>query len=266
MTYEIHPLAELIPPMTGVEFAELRASIKTRGYLDDEPVILYEGKILDGRHRERAARELGVTPLTKQYEGDDPIGYVLAKNLDRRHLTTGQRSASALKLLDYEKAEARERQGTRTDLDPTSGATDHKVDEEASKAASRAGGKFGVSRSSVERARTVAEERPDLLEKVEAGEMTVNAAFNEAKGKEPERKPIDLTNEHNRRRAEKQLERLWSLLSALDGARIGLETFDVGRALAIASAEDVNDMDRMLGASAKAFSRLRSEIKQQKGL
>lgn len=182
MTYEIHPLAELIPPMADVEFAELRASIKTRGYLDDEPVVIYEGKILDGRHRERAARELGITPLVKQYEGEDPTGYVLAKNLDRRHLTTGQRSAAALKLLDYEKEQARERQGERTDL--TSPTTEGKVpDRHETEATAKAGAKLGVSRSSVERVRTVAENRPDLLKKVEAGEITVNAAVEETTGK-----------------------------------------------------------------------------------
>ena len=49
----IHPLADLIPPMSASEFAELRASIQTDGLR--VPITLHsDGRILDGRHRSRA--------------------------------------------------------------------------------------------------------------------------------------------------------------------------------------------------------------------
>jgi ParB-like chromosome segregation protein Spo0J len=278
-TFEVHPLAELIPPMTEQEYADLKAGIERKGFLPDEPVVLYGGKILDGRHRYKVCGEIGIEPPTRVFEGDEDSAkeYVISKNLDRRHLTTGQRSACALNLLDYEKAEAKERQGARTDLaEPpaTSPTTEGKEDRHTSEATAKAGEKFGVSRSSVERARKVAEERPDLHDKVKSGEISVAAAFEQTTGKRIKTgeaitapsKPLDLSKERNRQRADKQLERLWKLLAALDGARMGLETFDVGHALAAASDEDAEEMVQMITDCGKAFRDLRTDIKTLKGL
>jgi hypothetical protein len=263
LAYEIHPLAELIPAMSDQDFAELKTDIERNGLR--QPITLYEAKILDGRHRQAACSELGIEPAYVQYEGEDPASYVISLNLYRRHLTTGQRSAAALKLLDYEKEQAKARQGTRTDLQPTSAPTGAKVDEHDTKATAKAGEKFGVSRSTVERARRVAKERPDLMEKVEAGDVTVNDAFNQATGRPKRERQFDLTKENNQRRATKQRERLWKLLAALEGARIGLETFDLLPALALATAEEVEEMDRTLADCGKAFRKLRTDIQSEKG-
>jgi ParB-like nuclease family protein len=100
--YEIHPLANLLPPMTDEEFNDLVADIKKNGLI--EPITIYEDKILEGRHRYKACEKLGgmkyfSTPHT--YRGDDPLGYVMAKNVHRRHLTPKQRReviAAALKM------------------------------------------------------------------------------------------------------------------------------------------------------------------------
>jgi hypothetical protein len=48
-----------------------------------EPIWLFEGKILDGRNRYRAARVAGVPCPTRFYEGDDPLGFVISLNLAR---------------------------------------------------------------------------------------------------------------------------------------------------------------------------------------
>lgn len=63
-----------------------------------EPVWLFEGKILDGRNRYRAASAMGVQFETRQYEGTDAVGFVISLNLYRRHLTESQRAAVAAKL------------------------------------------------------------------------------------------------------------------------------------------------------------------------
>ena len=89
---EAHPLAELFPPMSAEEFEGLKNSIRTRGYDKSEPVVTYEGQILDGRHRFRACLDLGLEAPTAAFSEPDPLLFVISKNLSRRHLDESQRA------------------------------------------------------------------------------------------------------------------------------------------------------------------------------
>lgn len=102
---EVHPLAELSPPMTPAEEAELAASIAFYGMHD--PIELLDGKILDGRHRRKVAVVSGSNVPWKVWRPPEPDHppelWVLAKNAHRRHLTPTQRAvlaAEAKRLLD----------------------------------------------------------------------------------------------------------------------------------------------------------------------
>jgi hypothetical protein len=59
------------------------------------PLVLFEGKILDGRNRYRACVESGAAVRTTTYDGNDPRGFVRAENLLRRHLDESQRAMAA---------------------------------------------------------------------------------------------------------------------------------------------------------------------------
>lgn len=96
MQYKIHQIAEIFPRMSGEEFVSLKRDIQERGLL--EPIWLYEGCVLDGRHRYYACQETGSEPLYREYEGDDPVGFVVSLNLKRRHLNESQRAMVAAKL------------------------------------------------------------------------------------------------------------------------------------------------------------------------
>ena len=118
-----HKYANLFPM---IEFDNLAADIAANGLA--EPVTLFEEQILDGRHRYRALRQAKPTcsPQTDpqffvQFTGPDPLGFVLSKNLKRRHLNEGQRASVAAKIANM-------RQGERTDL-PSANLP--KVDQEA---------------------------------------------------------------------------------------------------------------------------------------
>lgn len=109
---EDHPIAQIFPMMSGEEKAELAKSIKEHG--QREPIVLLDGKILDGRNRWEACLSVGVEPKFRFYDyrkdGQSPTDYVLDTNLTRRQLTTSQRAAIAAEAMPFLKAEAKERQ------------------------------------------------------------------------------------------------------------------------------------------------------------
>jgi hypothetical protein len=94
---EFHPIAELYPMMTGRESRGLEADILARGL--QEPIVIYEGRILDGRNRYLACRKQGVPPSFKVLPpGTDPLDFVFGANSHRRHPSPSQRALVAARL------------------------------------------------------------------------------------------------------------------------------------------------------------------------
>jgi|SRR6516164_3945695 hypothetical protein len=87
--FKFHPLADIFPLMEGQEFDELVADIGKNGL--QENIVIYEDKILDGRNRYRACKGAGVSYFSSAYVGDDPLGFIISRNLHRRHLTEEKR-------------------------------------------------------------------------------------------------------------------------------------------------------------------------------
>ena len=92
-----HPLANVFPLIEGEEFFAFCEDIKVNG--QQEPIVLFNGMILDGRNRYRALQELGIEPAFEQYAGGAPLEYVLSKNMYRRQLTVAQRSIIAAEIV-----------------------------------------------------------------------------------------------------------------------------------------------------------------------
>lgn len=80
--------------MTADEFASLRKSIVEYGQKDD--IVLFDGQILDGRHRYQVCLELGLEPRTRVFEGtlQQAELFVIACSL-HRNLTPTQRAVVA---------------------------------------------------------------------------------------------------------------------------------------------------------------------------
>ena len=89
---ELHSLSSIVPEMKPDEFGRLKDSIAQRGFLVEWPIVLFEGRILDGGHRYKAAQQLGVTPTFREFTGSEEQAraFILASNADRRHLTRGE--------------------------------------------------------------------------------------------------------------------------------------------------------------------------------
>ena len=151
-----HPLANIFPLMQVKVFADFKANIKAEGLR--EPVVIFEGMILDGRNRFRACQEVGITPEFIEYRGGDPLAYVISLNLHRRHLSESQRAMVADKIAAL----------------PV-GSNQHA--QICAPSQSEAAGLLNVSRRTVQTAHTVSEHgAPELVDAVEQGRVSVSAA------------------------------------------------------------------------------------------
>ena len=154
----VHPVADIFPRMTAAEYAALRDDIEAHG--QREPIWVFDGQIIDGRHRAQACEELGIEPAVREYDGDESglVGFVVSLNLHRRHLDESQRSLVAARLATLPK-----------------GANQHASIDAPSQA--QAADLLNVSRPSVQRAREVlVNGAPELVAAVERGEVSVSAA------------------------------------------------------------------------------------------
>ena len=170
---EVHPAAELFPLMQGDEFDALVESVRTQG-LREAVWLTADGALLDGRNRVRACQAAGVKPEFREYDGDDPVAFVMALNMDRRHLSVGQQAAIALRLVPmYEReAESRQRSGKPVvDL-----SADLREGPSARKSTAKAAAAAKVSTRAVEQAKRVQSQAPDLFPKVESGELALDRA------------------------------------------------------------------------------------------
>jgi ParB-like chromosome segregation protein Spo0J len=96
-----HPYADILPLLEGEAFAALVADIEANGLM--EPITVYQDMVLDGRNRLRACKAAGIEPKFLEFDGDDPLAFVLSLNLHRRHLNESQRGmvASRLEILRH---------------------------------------------------------------------------------------------------------------------------------------------------------------------
>lgn len=99
---EYHEVAMLFSRMGPESFQGLVRDIKANGLL--EAIVLYKGKIIDGRHRYEACHLAGVTPHFVEFTGADPLKYVRSLNVHRRHLTESQAAVAVALDQDWDKA------------------------------------------------------------------------------------------------------------------------------------------------------------------
>ena len=152
-----HPLAEMFPLMDGEDLTALAEDIKQHGL--NQPIIIYEGLILDGRNRFKACQLAGVGPVFDNYQGDDALGYVLSLNLHRRHLTSSQRAALAAEIANLENGTNR-----HTLAPQNCGATTQ----------FRAAERLDVSERYVNEAKKVQRESPEHFEQIKNGHKSIS--------------------------------------------------------------------------------------------
>lgn len=180
MNIPFHPLAEIFPTIVGPEFDALVDDIREYGLR--EMIVLFDGQILDGRNRYRACEAAGVEPKFVEYEGDDPVSFVISLNLRRRHLDEGQRGMVAAKLANLgHGGDRRSDQEANLPLETAP----------APVSVAQAAELLNVSERTVKTARAVQRDgAPELVAAVERGEVSVSAAADVATLPKPQQAEI----------------------------------------------------------------------------
>jgi len=190
-----HPAADEFPMMEHDRYEELLADIRENG--QREPITLCDGMILDGRNRYWACIELGIDCEARQYSGD-PWAFAWSLNGARRDLEAtvralifkrcedgsvkwAKRLAKIAEEGNRKKSEAtKEQPRTAAGKMATKPVVDHR-DPPAAKvhvAREARAADAKVSPATMARADQIAK-RPDLEEKVVAGEMKPAEALRE---------------------------------------------------------------------------------------
>ncbi len=95
MELTVHSLARMIPVIITGDLDRLINDVKKNGV--NEPLIMFEGKVLDGRNRIAVASVLGVPVKLTEFNGsyDEAKNMVWSLNAARRHLSTPQIALAA---------------------------------------------------------------------------------------------------------------------------------------------------------------------------
>lgn len=234
-----HRYADYIPVADGADQFALRQSIEAIGLV--EPIVMYQGAILDGRHRYKACTVLGVEPTFIHFQGDDEaaLQFVLAKNIARRNLTTAQKLSLRDKLapeIERLRVAAAERMlaGGNPEVPGPQGRTADKIGE-----------LVGLSASTVKRADAIqraTEEFPDndfLAEqfaKVLTGEKGVKTAWVDTSAE------LDRLAKKDTAKVDPSKQRA-VLVSAIRKARVALCDWDPG--LLVQDYEVADDIDAL---------------------
>ena len=164
MSFQQHPLSAAWPAMSDSDFQALQDSIMNIGV--QMPIVIFEGQVIDGWNRYRAATALGMDcPATPFDESIDPVEFVKAMNDARRHITGSQRAIAIVAIHGWRPVGR-----PQNNVEATSTLT-----QEAMAAAA------GVSKKTIQQAQVA--QKAGLADKVKSGEMTVEQASNVAKGK-----------------------------------------------------------------------------------
>jgi len=156
-----HPAADVFPMLPDDELEELAQDIATNGL--QQPLVIAdvdgETVLVDGRNRREACRRTDVEPRMTELNGQDPTAYILSANINRRHLSKGQRAMATALIYPEAKKEGR---GKKSNL------------------------KLHFTKMHLSRARMVLKHAEDLANAVLTGSQSLNSAYDIARQRKQE--------------------------------------------------------------------------------
>jgi len=169
---EFHSIANIFPLMSESEFESLKADIKKYGLLN--PIVLFNGKIVDGRNRYKACIATGIKPKFINYSGKESelFNYVISLNINRRHLTISQKACISIDLIPTIEIQTKERHSKNMSALRKTG----KIEEKAPNTLQIVSSIFGISERVISEAKKLHSESIELFNRVLKGEITLNKA------------------------------------------------------------------------------------------
>ena len=173
---DVHPYARLVPVIVTGDLDRLISDIRANGV--NEPLIMFENQVLDGRNRLAVASVLGIPVQLTRFDGDDDAAkaFVWSANAARRHLSTPQLALAAERFgfIAAAKAQAGQQHPNPDGSSPYAGAAPW-----AHIAAKKVG---AISARTLERFQEARiPEAPDTMRRIDTGEIRrVDVAVKEA--------------------------------------------------------------------------------------
>lgn len=188
-----HEIASIFPLMGDDEIQDLADDIREHGLR--QPIIRFEGKVLDGRNRATACKLAGIEPEFEDFAGDalQAVAFVWSENYHRRHLNSSQAALAEDRrvekveayrsVVESMKKEAAQKKkngkpvyhtqeiayGENESTSQRTVETQRSVNGQRAKAA-------GTNRTYLDDVKRIRAEAPDLEAKIEAGEMKISQA------------------------------------------------------------------------------------------
>jgi len=147
--------------------------IRLHGLRND--IVLYEGKVLDGRNRLAACKIAKVEPRFVEWSGTgSPTEWVISENLVRRHLSASQRAVIALDILPLLEKEAKERQRQSNSYRGNGRSAKKCANRNGKGKASEAAARIARSNPRyVESVKAINAQAPELLDLIRTGDINV---------------------------------------------------------------------------------------------
>lgn len=188
----------IFPEAKAEDYQRLRQDIEANGYDEKQPIMLYQGDILDGCNRQKACDDLGVAARYQHFVGDDleAIAYMMRTN-KRRNINSGQWATIAI---ESDELVARVRKRVESDglakrtgrprketsgqkavraiesLEKSGKIISPTFPKEESKTAHKTAKLFNTNRTYVNQAAKLKVEAPEVFEQVKAGTMRMTDA------------------------------------------------------------------------------------------
>lgn len=176
----------IFPEAKTEDYQRLKQDIEQNGYDESQPIMLYQGDILDGWNRQKACDETGIAARYDHFKGTDEeaIAFMMRTN-KRRNLNSGQWATIAVEAEELIGAIAKQvekgRRAKISETKKTPATSDKKLSDvprnhHANTTPTKTAELFNTNRTYVNQAAKLKVESPEVFEQVKAGTMRMTDA------------------------------------------------------------------------------------------